>query len=54
MLQLLQKGQVLKDRLFVFFTQKALFIRMNLTVPEAAATPDTIQFKLVYTDSEVK
>ncbi|CAO3679454.1 unnamed protein product [Rhizopus microsporus] len=25
---------------------------MNLTVPEAAATPDTIQFKLVYTDSE--
>ncbi|KAG1051483.1 hypothetical protein G6F46_001495 [Rhizopus delemar] len=25
---------------------------MNLTVPEAAATPDTIQFKLVYTNNE--
>lgn len=28
--------------------------KMNLTVPEAAATPDTIQFKLVYTNNEVK
>jgi hypothetical protein len=28
--------------------------KMNLTVPEAAATPDTIQFKLVYINNQVK
>lgn len=39
-------------RNYSFFPQVLILMTFTLTVPEAAATPDTIQFKLV-TDGTV-
>lgn len=41
-----------RKRKLSFFPQVLILMTFTLTVPEAAATPDTIQFKLV-TDGNV-